>query len=150
MGPSRICLNFCKADVWSLPSCERVHAAIGKPASVSTPTLFTPLTERRGKTGEDFRGDLVCSPILTMLLVQGLIMSMHLFFIATGSKASSSSLQSHTDELRLLCAYENGAVTLWRYTLPETKMSIEGVGWEAVWTVKLHADTSRPYSPSHA
>jgi hypothetical protein len=97
-----------------------------------------------------FCGDLVCRSILTTISVQGLIMSMHLFFFATGSESSSSSLRCHGGEPRPLCAYENGAVTLWRYALPEKQMSIEGVGWEAVRTVKLHADTSKPYAPSHA
>ncbi|KAF4571329.1 ASTRA complex subunit [Pleurotus pulmonarius] len=102
------------ADVWVLPSCQRVHAAIGKPPAQGT------MADGRGAAG--------------------LIMSMHLFFAEVAfSEATSSTAK--IDELRLLCAYENGSVTLRRYTGSTTSYSIEGRGWEAIWTAKLHAET---------
>ncbi len=68
-------------------------------------------------------------------------MSMHLFFAEVAfSEATSSTAK--IDELRLLCAYENGSVTLRRYTGSTSSYSIEGRGWEAIWTAKLHAETS--------
>ena len=69
-------------------------------------------------------------------------MSMHLFFGTSESATSTSAQQNDRNELRLLCAYENGGVTLWRYANSGKQVSVEGLGWEAVWAVKLHADTS--------
>jgi hypothetical protein len=71
-------------------------------------------------------------------------MSLHLFTVPREqSQPSSSSLL--TDELRLLCAYENGGVTLRRYTRPDKQKSVEGAGWEIVWSVKLHVESSTPF-----
>ena len=46
-------------------------------------------------------------------------------------------------QLRLLCAYEDGGVTLWAYTNTEKELSIEGIGWDALWTSKLHVEASK-------
>ena len=32
-----ISFQYCQADIWTLPSCQRVHAAIGKDRTSSTP-----------------------------------------------------------------------------------------------------------------
>jgi hypothetical protein len=71
----------------------------------------------------------------------GIIMSLHLFTASSESAPSLATSDRHLDELRLLCAYENGGVTLWRYTKPERQVSIEGIGWERIWSSKLHAET---------
>ena len=42
---------------------------------------------------------------------------------------------------RLLCSYENGSVTMWGYTQRDREISIEGIGWESVWTVKKHVES---------
>ncbi|KAF9496799.1 WD-40 repeat-containing protein [Pleurotus eryngii] len=102
------------ADVWVLPSCQRVHAAIGKPPTQGT------MADGRGAAG--------------------LIMSMHLFFTEVASAEATSST-AKMDELRLLCAYENGSVTLRRYADSTTSYSIEGRGWDVIWNAKLHAET---------
>jgi hypothetical protein len=47
-----------------------------------------------------------------------------------------------TQELRILCAYENGGVTLRKYARINQSTSVEGEGWEVLWTSKLHAETS--------
>jgi hypothetical protein len=44
-------------------------------------------------------------------------------------------------QLQLLSAYENGGVTLWRYTRTDKQTSVEGIGWEAIWSVKLHVES---------
>lgn len=45
-------LNFLKADIWSLPSCQRVHAAIGKDKSISVAEEILSSDGRGGgKTG---------------------------------------------------------------------------------------------------
>ncbi|KII85233.1 hypothetical protein PLICRDRAFT_116623 [Plicaturopsis crispa FD-325 SS-3] len=59
----------------------------------------------------------------------GIIMSLHLF------TPSSSS------ELRLICAYEDGGVALWRFSKADKETSVEGVGWETVWRTKLHVES---------
>lgn len=61
-------------------------------------------------------------------------MSMHLFE------------QSHPNvpdrpQLRLLCSYENGSVTLWAFRRMDKFTSVEGVGWDALWSSKLHVES---------
>lgn len=62
----------------------------------------------------------------------GIIMSMHLFTFT----------QNDVDELRLLCAYENGGVILRRYSTPNKITSVQGIGWDVIWNVKLHVESS--------
>lgn len=64
----------------------------------------------------------------------GIIMSMHLYE-AQHENASDRS------QLRLLCSYENGSVMLWGYSNREKTKSVEGVGWELLWNVKLHVES---------
>ncbi|KAH7915635.1 WD40-repeat-containing domain protein [Hygrophoropsis aurantiaca] len=104
------------ADVWTLPSCQRLHAAIGRPEE--------PITNfSDGRSGSK----------------TGIIMSMHLFQPDGTSQPSSSS--SNEQNLRILCAYENGSVILRKYTTPGKKTSVEGIGWEAIWSHKLHVES---------
>ncbi|KAL0954817.1 hypothetical protein HGRIS_003762 [Hohenbuehelia grisea] len=104
------------ADIWVLPSCQRVHAAVGTPAdkSFSLP----------GR-GQD-----------------GIIMALHVYTIASitdPNAASSSAAGARGDELRLLCAHESGGVVLRRYSGPKSH-SVEGTGWDVIWKVKLHTE----------
>lgn len=75
-------------------------------------------------------------------------MSLHLFTVPREQSQPSSSSEC-TDELRLLCAYENGGVTLRRYARPDKRKSVEGVGWEVVWAVKLHVESGKPFHLIH-
>ncbi|KAI0255015.1 WD40-repeat-containing domain protein [Lactifluus subvellereus] len=84
------------ADIWTLPSMERIHAAIGK----------------------------------------GIIMSLHLLPARPGSANRVANRA-----LSLIASYENGSVKLWRYRDVEKERSIEGVGWECVWSLKLHVES---------
>ncbi|KAI0926060.1 hypothetical protein AcV5_008624 [Taiwanofungus camphoratus] len=99
-----------KADIWTLPSKQRLHAAIGKTLQSAAP----------------FGGRGVNST--------GIIMSMHM------SEAANSHISGRT-QLRLLCAYENGSMTMWAYTRTDKETSVEGVGWESLWTVRLHVES---------
>ncbi|KAL1680289.1 WD40-repeat-containing domain protein [Schizophyllum commune] len=101
------------ADIWELPSRDRLHAAIGKPEDAPA----VPLDGR----GND---------------KTGIIMSFHLFQ-ATASPSSSTA----TSNLRLLCAYEHGGVILRQCTAPAGQKTVEGKGWEVVWTSKVHAES---------
>ncbi|KAG2060802.1 WD40 repeat-like protein [Suillus hirtellus] len=103
------------ADIWSLPSCQRLHAAIGDPLDTSV-TAFSD-----GRSGSK----------------SGIIMSLHLFYSALSAPSSSMSAR----ELRLLCAYEDGSVVLRKRTAHETKQTVEGRGWEVVWKSKLHVES---------
>ena len=64
----------------------------------------------------------------------GIIMSMHLSSVphphATGRAC-----------LRLLCGYENGSVTMRGYTREDKEVSIEGIGWDSLWSVRLHVES---------
>ncbi|KAG8905552.1 ASTRA complex subunit [Tulasnella sp. 403] len=61
-------------------------------------------------------------------------MSTHLFTVPHPS-------QSTTSQLRVLTAYENGGLCLWAHTDAEKKVSVEGIGWQALWQVKVHAES---------
>ncbi|KAG1779217.1 WD40-repeat-containing domain protein [Suillus placidus] len=103
------------ADIWSLPSRQRLHAAIGDPLDTSA-TAFSD-----GRSGTK----------------SGIVMSMHLFYSVSSAPSSSTSAK----ELRLLCAYEDGSVVLRKRTAPENEQTVEGRGWEVVWKSKLHVES---------
>ncbi|KAJ3995642.1 WD-40 repeat-containing protein [Lentinula boryana] len=103
-------IESSEADVWSIPSCERLHAAIGKRAKTS-------IFYGDGRAGEN---------------PTGIIMSLHLFETASPSRS--------TPELRILISYENGNVALRRYANSEKSMSVEGKGWEVIWETALHRE----------
>ncbi|KAH9994758.1 WD-40 repeat-containing protein [Russula vinacea] len=103
------------ADIWALPSMERIHAAIGKGSS-DTATIF----------GSDGRGAKNSS---------GIIMSLHLL------TASGGATRIADRALSLITSYENGSVKLWRYRNIDKERSIEGVGWECLWSFKLHVES---------
>ncbi|EUC57621.1 WD-40 repeat protein laccaria bicolor-like protein, putative [Rhizoctonia solani AG-3 Rhs1AP] len=56
----------------------------------------------------------------------GIVMSLHIF-------------QTET-HMRILAAYESGNVTLWARSLSDKPRSIEGNGWNIVWSVKYHLE----------
>ncbi|KAI5892652.1 WD40 repeat-like protein [Schizophyllum commune H4-8] len=101
------------ADVWEIPSRDRLYAAIGKPKDAPAVPL-------------DGRGNEKT----------GIIMSLHLFQ-ATGGPSSSAS----TSNLRLLSAYEHGGVILRQCTAPAGQKTVEGKGWDVIWTSKVHAES---------
>jgi len=104
------------ADIWALPSMERIHAAIGK-GGMDDPAML----------GSDGRG---------MKNATGIIMSMHLLPAPPGAATKMADRA-----LSLLVSYENGSVKLWRYRNVEKERSIEGLGWECVWSPKLHVES---------
>jgi ASTRA-associated protein 1 len=122
-------INAFKADVWEIPSQKRLHAAVGKSGApapsesdgrsvinpIGTPCLITPQRLNSRSAG-------------------GIIMSMHLFY-------GPPSEQTSRKLLRLLCGYENGSVTLREYRHNVDKPSIDGIGWDVLWTVKLHVES---------
>ncbi|KAH9960925.1 WD-40 repeat-containing protein [Russula dissimulans] len=118
--------NSLLADVWALPSKERIHAAIGK-GRLDAPTMV----------GSDGRG--VKNPT-------GIVMSMHLL------PAPGGATRMAERALSLIASYENGSVKLWRYRNIEKERSIEGVGWECLWSSKLHVESvmATAVSPDHS
>ncbi|GLB40474.1 putative WD40 repeats [Lyophyllum shimeji] len=114
-------VDSTSADIWALPSRERVHAAVGQ-TGVKMPFNVDPM--ERSKTG--------------------IIMSLHLYAVPRERDAvlsSSSSVSAGTRELRLLCGYESGGVTLRRFARTDRVTSLEGAGWEVIWDAKLHAES---------
>ena len=65
-------------------------------------------------------------------------MSVHLL-PATGAAPDGTS-SSHR-ALSLISSYENGSVKLWKYRNVAKERSIEGIGWECVWSSKLHVES---------
>ena len=43
--------------------------------------------------------------------------------------------------LSLISSYENGSVKLWKYRNVVKERSIEGIGWECLWSCKLHVES---------
>ncbi|KAI0749468.1 WD-40 repeat-containing protein [Daedaleopsis nitida] len=107
------------ADIWTLPGKQRLHAAIGKAGQAPVPT-----------DGRDVR-----NPI-------GIIMSMHLLQVPHPHAAAGRT------RLRLLCGYENGSVTMREYAREDKEVSIEGIGWDILWSVKLHVESVMAMSVS--
>lgn len=70
-------------------------------------------------------------------------MSMHFLTSSYDSKDIHASDISGTS-LQLLCSFENGSVTLFRFTRVDKQTSVEGIGWDAIWSVKLHVETGAP------
>jgi hypothetical protein len=62
-------------------------------------------------------------------------MSMHLF------NASGGATRVEDRALSLITSYENGCVKLWQYRDVERERSIEGVGWECLWSSKQHVES---------
>jgi ASTRA-associated protein 1 len=64
-------------------------------------------------------------------------MSMHLL------PARSGARKPEDRALSLMISYENGSVKLWKYRNVEKERSIEGVGWECIWSLKLHVESGK-------
>jgi ASTRA-associated protein 1 len=64
-------------------------------------------------------------------------MSMHLL------PAPSGATKTADRALSLITSYENGSVKLWRYRNVEKERSIEGIGWECIWSLKLHVESGK-------
>ncbi|KAI9513313.1 WD40 repeat-like protein [Russula earlei] len=114
------------ADIWALPSKERIHAAVGRNAPDAPMSL-----------GSDGRGAKNAT---------GIIMSMHLLSTPVGATIMDERA------LSLITSYEDGSVKLWRYRNVEKERSIEGVGWECLWSFKLHVESvmATAVSPDHS
>lgn len=69
-------------------------------------------------------------------------MSMHLL------PAPSCAIRLADRALSLMTSYENGSVKLWRYHNIEKERSIEGIGWDCIWSLKLHVESGKRNSPS--
>ena len=75
-------------------------------------------------------------------------MSMHLFAVSSASASLQPS--SSNSQIQLLSGYENGAITLRRYTRTDKQTSVEGIGWEAIWSAKLHVESGLPFQISQS
>jgi ASTRA-associated protein 1 len=64
-------------------------------------------------------------------------MSLHLL------TASGGTTRIADRALSLITSYENGSVKLWRYRNIDKERSIEGVGWECLWSFKLHVESGK-------
>lgn len=64
-------------------------------------------------------------------------MSMHLLDASDGATRMADRAPS------LITSYENGSVKLWRYRNIGKERSIEGLGWECLWSFKLHVESGK-------
>lgn len=67
-------------------------------------------------------------------------MSMHLSTVTVPHPHADAPGRTR---LRLLCGYENGSVTMREHTRDDKEVSIEGMGWDVLWTVRLHVESGR-------
>jgi hypothetical protein len=110
---------------------ERMHAAIGKGSL--DPMMFG--SDGRGvknSTGRDYFHQM---DDFFRLYFLGIIMSMHLFIASGGATGVEDRA------LSLITSYENGCVKLWRYRNVEKERSIEGIGWECLWSSRQHVES---------
>ncbi|KAM5538451.1 hypothetical protein V8D89_007784 [Ganoderma adspersum] len=132
-------LNYCRFSLLPLPEDTRTEdrrALIAVPNLVESAhaDVWTLPGKQRlhaaiGKAGQEQSvsdGRDVRNPV-------GIIMSMHL------STAPHPHTAGHT-RLRLLCGYENGSVTMREHT-GGVERSIEGRGWDVLWSVRLHVES---------
>ena len=64
-------------------------------------------------------------------------MAVHLFYAPQSFPSTSTAPR----ELRLLCAYEDGGVTLHRCLALPGVQTVQGKGWEMIWRSKLHIES---------
>jgi len=55
--------------------------------------------------------------------------------------ATSDRTTNSRRALSLISSYENGSVKLWKYHNVAKERSIEGIGWDCVWSYKLHVES---------
>jgi hypothetical protein len=65
-------------------------------------------------------------------------MSMHILNTPSGDATRMAD-----KALSLITSYENGSVKRWRYRNIEKERSIEGLGWECLWSFKLHVESGK-------
>lgn len=100
----------------------------------------------RDPTVEGSRTQQVRGTFISLLLytstnifpTAGIIMSMRLLPAPVEDDDGTSN--SHRG-LSLISSYENGSVKLWKYRNIAKERSIEGIGWECVWSSKLHVES---------
>jgi hypothetical protein len=71
-------------------------------------------------------------------------MSLHLLPTRTGDATAVADRA-----LCLIISYENGGVKLWRYRSVEKERSIEGIGWECVWSLRHHFESGVSIVSAH-
>ena len=140
-----------KADVWTLPTCQRLHAAIGKarpgPAEVDDEIATEGAAEPDGPSGPTLPRGAETGALLQldirMVLTHGfigIIMSLHLHRTPHPSTSTAT-------ELRVLTAFEAGSVECWAFRPTHGKPhSVEGIGWERLWNVRFHAESGSRFS----
>jgi hypothetical protein len=107
---------------------------------VGKKSIFSSEPGERTKTGLGVSHIFASYFSLSNTLFLGIIMSLHLFRVPREQQPSGSSSKLG-DELRTLCGYESGEVTLRRYARTDKYTSVEGAGWEVIWNVKLHVES---------
>lgn len=111
--------------MWELPSCTRLHAAIGRLESPEQdPGVWQAESDGRGNAKTGACEHLVSSSAL--MTRTGILMSLHLLM---------------KDRLYLLAAYESGDVCLRVRTAAITEKTVEGRGWQSLWQVRHHAES---------
>lgn len=131
-------LNYCRFSLLCDPadSHEEKRAMIALPGLIdSTVTDIWTLPSRiriHTAIGEETSG---LSPDPNSKNKAGIIMALHLYL------SPIQSTETCHDDLRLICAYENGSVTLRRYTSAGHRISSGAAGWVVLWTAKPHAQT---------
>ena len=63
-------------------------------------------------------------------------------------EASPGPSTMELGNLSLLAAHENGSVVLREYIRKDKEVSVEGEGWDIIWTSKLHVESSMCHSSS--
>ena len=124
-----------QVDIWSLPSQDRIHAAIGQESR-----------NAEDQTGRNNSGEpSIFSTSSTehhVTIVKGILMAVHLYRHSISSASDFSSSSSQPGNIRVLAAYENGGVVLREYTRISKEKSVEGQGWDVIWKARLHNETS--------
>ncbi|KIM39791.1 hypothetical protein M413DRAFT_28978 [Hebeloma cylindrosporum] len=154
-----------KVHVWlrieDLPFSSRIGGSAGLP-SLPTPSLaysldvnalnFCRFSLLNLPTGCDKKGEpkaLICLPNLIDSSTADIwhFPSLERVHAAIGQEVKKSIFSADpggrntSGKLSLLAAYENGSVVLREYNRKGKEVSIEGEGWDVIWTSKLHVES---------
>ncbi|KAK2460896.1 hypothetical protein APHAL10511_007366 [Amanita phalloides] len=130
-------LNFCRFSLLRLAGSRGLGAAAGTRGLLALPNLVeSGAADIWALDGRDRIHAAIGQD--SGFGARGIIMSMDLYLSGVESE-EGSELPMTT--LRLLCGYENGSVVLWKYTRKEKTKSVDGAGWDMIWTVRLHQET---------
>ncbi|KAF8602882.1 WD40 repeat-like protein [Ceratobasidium sp. AG-I] len=122
-------LNYCRFSLYSVPGSSPSRTLLALPNLIESELIDVweiPSATRLHAGIGTVKGAAPRKPFSDEGRDVGIVMALHV-----------SQTSTH---MRVLAAYESGTVTLWSRGLSDKLTSVEGNGWENVWSVKHHLE----------